>query len=46
MPKILADEYEINLQQFTTNISDYLSRRSYPNFWPLSLEQYEIVIET
>ncbi|KAF2902199.1 hypothetical protein ILUMI_03975 [Ignelater luminosus] len=46
MPKILAGEYEKNLQQLTTNVSDYLSRRSFPQHWPSSLNQYEIVVET
>lgn len=46
MPKILAGEYERNLQQLTTNVSDYLSRRSFPQDWPSSLKEYKIVVET
>lgn len=46
MPKILAGDYEKNLQQLTTNLSDYLSRRCYPSTWPKSLNEYEIVVET
>lgn len=46
MPKILAGEYERNLQQITTSLSDYLGRRGFPRDWPDSLEPYEIVVET
>ncbi|RZC31974.1 T-cell activation inhibitor, mitochondrial, partial [Asbolus verrucosus] len=46
MPKILAGEYERNLQQITTSLSDYHGRRGFPKQWPQSLQDYEIVIET
>lgn len=46
MPKILAGEYERNLQQITTSLMDYQGRKGYPDYWPASLNCYEIVIET
>ena len=46
MPKILAGEYERQLQQLTTNLSDYHGLRGYPSHWPQSLEEYQIVVET
>lgn len=45
MPKIEAANYERNLQQLTTNINNYLSRKSYPSEWPPTLKVYEIVVE-
>ncbi|KRT81909.1 hypothetical protein AMK59_5031 [Oryctes borbonicus] len=46
MPKILAGEYERQLQQLTTSLSDYHGLRGYPKHWPKSLSNYEIVVET
>lgn len=46
MPKILAGEYERNLQQITTSLNDYHGQRGFPKEWPSSLEDYEIVVET
>jgi hypothetical protein len=46
MPKILAGEYERNLQQITTSLSDYQGKRGFPKQWPQSLEEFEIVVET
>ena len=46
MPKILAGEYERNLQQITTSLSDFRGRRGFPKQWPNSLEEFEIVVET
>lgn len=46
MPKILAGEYEKNLQQITTALSDYLSYKSFPKSWPSSFKNFEIVVET
>ncbi|KAL3280920.1 hypothetical protein HHI36_004147 [Cryptolaemus montrouzieri] len=45
MFKIMAGEYEKNLLQITTSLSDYLSYRKFPKQWPQSLENFEIVIE-
>lgn len=45
MFKILARDYEKNLLQITTNLSDYLSYRKFPKQWPASLNDFEIVVE-
>ncbi|KAF5308771.1 hypothetical protein FQR65_LT06004 [Abscondita terminalis] len=45
MPKIEAANYERYLQQLTTNLNNYLGRKSYPAEWPKSLKDYEIVVE-
>lgn len=46
MPKIMAGDYERHLLQITTAINDYLCRASYPDTWPDSLENYQIVVES
>lgn len=46
MPKIMVGEYEKNLKQLTTSISDYVGHRAYPSSWPKSLDHYEIVVES
>lgn len=46
MPKIVAGAYEQNLKQITTSLSDYVGRKSFPKEWPLTLSEYEIVVET
>ncbi|XP_015191196.1 PREDICTED: T-cell activation inhibitor, mitochondrial-like isoform X1 [Polistes dominula] len=45
MPKVMAGQYERQLRQLTTTLSDYRGRRRYPNAWPANLSAYEIVIE-
>lgn len=45
MPKVMAGQYERQLRQLTTTLSDYRGRRHYPNVWPTDLSAYEIVIE-
>ncbi|XP_014475492.1 PREDICTED: T-cell activation inhibitor, mitochondrial isoform X1 [Dinoponera quadriceps] len=45
MPKVMVGQYEQQLRQLTTTLSDYRGRRKYPNSWPASLSAYEIVIE-
>ncbi|XP_066599677.1 T-cell activation inhibitor, mitochondrial isoform X2 [Prorops nasuta] len=45
MPKVMAGQYEQQLRQLTTTLSDYQGRKSYPSCWPASLSAYEIVIE-
>ncbi|XP_076655550.1 T-cell activation inhibitor, mitochondrial isoform X2 [Halictus rubicundus] len=45
MPKVMVSQYEQQLRQLTTTLSDYRGRRSYPKVWPTSLSSYEIVIE-
>lgn len=45
MPKVMVSQYEQQLRQLTTTLSDYRGRRTYPKVWPTSLSSYEIVIE-
>ncbi|KAK1131821.1 hypothetical protein K0M31_015975 [Melipona bicolor] len=45
MPKVMASQYERQLRQLTTTLSDYRGRRNYPKVWPADLSTYEIVIE-
>ncbi|XP_028128064.2 T-cell activation inhibitor, mitochondrial isoform X1 [Diabrotica virgifera virgifera] len=46
MPKIVAGQYENNLRQITTSLSDYIGLKPFPVEWPSSLENFEIVVET
>lgn len=46
MPKVVAGEYEKHLRQLMTNISDYHGFRGYPDSWPQSLKDHQIVVET
>ncbi|XP_030756379.1 T-cell activation inhibitor, mitochondrial [Sitophilus oryzae] len=46
MPKVMVGEYERNLKQLTTSISDYVGHRAYPENWPKTMEKYEIVVES
>ncbi|XP_003689981.1 T-cell activation inhibitor, mitochondrial isoform X2 [Apis florea] len=46
MPKVMVSQYEQQLQQLITTLSDYRGRRNYPKVWPTDLSTYEIVIET
>lgn len=46
MPKVMVGQYERQLRQLTTTLSDYRGRRKYPSTWPDDLSTYEIVIET
>ncbi|XP_012142099.1 T-cell activation inhibitor, mitochondrial isoform X1 [Megachile rotundata] len=45
MPKVMVSQYERQLRQLTTTLSDYRGRRNYPKVWPTNLSTYEIVIE-
>ncbi|XP_032665993.1 T-cell activation inhibitor, mitochondrial isoform X1 [Odontomachus brunneus] len=45
MPKVMVGQYEQQLRQLTTTLSDYRGKRKYPSSWPASLSAYEIVIE-
>ncbi|XP_024870992.1 T-cell activation inhibitor, mitochondrial isoform X2 [Temnothorax curvispinosus] len=45
MPKVMVGQYEQQLRQLTTTLSDYRGKRKYPSSWPASLSTYEIVIE-
>ncbi|KAH1005294.1 hypothetical protein HUJ04_006307 [Dendroctonus ponderosae] len=46
MPDMKVSEYEINLKQLTTAVSDYFGRNSLPKNWPNSMDHYEIVVES
>ncbi|XP_076672349.1 T-cell activation inhibitor, mitochondrial isoform X3 [Andrena cerasifolii] len=45
MPKVMVSQYERQLRQLTTTLSDYRGRKNYPKVWPANLSTYEIVIE-
>ncbi|XP_075212221.1 T-cell activation inhibitor, mitochondrial-like isoform X1 [Lycorma delicatula] len=45
-PVTMAKHYENNLRRLTTTLSDYQGRRGYPKTWPVSLKDYELVVET
>lgn len=45
MPKVMVSQYERQLRQLTTTLSDYRGRKNYPKAWPANLSTYEIVIE-
>ncbi|CAK9795028.1 T-cell activation inhibitor, mitochondrial [Anthophora quadrimaculata] len=45
MPKVMVSQYERQLRQLTTTLSDYRGRRNFPKVWPVDLSSYEIVIE-
>lgn len=45
MPKVMVGQYESQLRQLITTLSDYQGSTKYPNSWPKSLSTYEIVIE-
>ncbi|XP_008552214.1 T-cell activation inhibitor, mitochondrial isoform X2 [Microplitis demolitor] len=45
MPKVMVGQYESQLRQLTTTLSDYRGRSKYPSSWPPSLSSHEIVIE-
>lgn len=46
MPDMKVSEYESNLRQLTTSVSDYFGRNSYPKNWPKTLDNFEIVVES
>lgn len=45
-PKVMAAQYEGQLRRLTTSLSDHQGRLGYPKQWPLSLCDYELVVET
>ncbi|XP_050425984.1 T-cell activation inhibitor, mitochondrial [Adelges cooleyi] len=45
-PKTMAKQYENNLRNLTTSLSDYQGRSGYPKTWPDSLNNFELVVET
>lgn len=46
MPKTQAEFYASYLRKVTTSLLDYQSRSKYPDEWPDSLVDFEIVIES
>lgn len=46
MPKTLAKNYSSHLSRVVTNLLDYLSKNKYPESWPDSLKNYELVVES
>lgn len=45
MPRVMVDQYEHQLRQLVTTLSDYRGRKKYPKSWPENLSAFEIVIE-
>jgi hypothetical protein len=45
-PKVMAKQYENQLRRLTTSLSDHQGRLGYPKNWPLSLSDFELVVET
>lgn len=45
-PKTMAKQYENNLRNLITSLSDYKGRFGFPKTWPQSLKNYELVVET
>ena len=43
MPSTLAKSYSSHLSRVITNVLDYLSKNRYPETWPESLADYELV---
>ncbi|CAH1707429.1 unnamed protein product [Chironomus riparius] len=46
MPSTLAKNYSSHLSRVITNVLDYLSKNRYPETWPESLADYELVVES
>lgn len=46
MPKTLAQNYSSHLSKVITNILDFLSKNKFPENWPESLKNYELVVES
>ncbi|XP_050527465.1 T-cell activation inhibitor, mitochondrial-like [Daktulosphaira vitifoliae] len=45
-PRTIVKQYENNLRNLTTSLSDYQGRNSYPKVWPETLNIFELVVET
>jgi hypothetical protein len=45
-PKVMAKQYENQLRRLTTSLSDHQGCMGYPKDWPLSLSDFELVVET
>lgn len=46
MPKTLAKNYSSHLSKLITNILDWLCKNKFPESWPASLRDYELVVES
>lgn len=46
MPKTLARNYSSHLSKVITNILDYLGKNKFPETWPESLSDFELVVES
>lgn len=46
MPKTLAQNYSSHLSKVITNILDFLTKNKFPETWPESLRNYELVVES
>jgi hypothetical protein len=45
-PKVMAKQYENQLRRLITSLSDHQGRIGYPKDWPVSLSNFELVVET
>ena len=46
MPKTLAKNYSSHLSKVITNILDFLGKNKFPESWPASLRDFELVVES
>ena len=46
MPKTLAQHYSSHLSKVITNVLDYLTKNKFPESWPETLKEYELVVES
>lgn len=46
MPKTLAQNYSSHLSRVITNVLDFLTKNKFPESWPGSLKDYELVVES
>jgi hypothetical protein len=42
----LVDDYRRRLRRLITNMSDYLSRQTFPDTWPASLNEFQVTEPT
>lgn len=46
MPKTLAKNYSSHLSKVITNVLDFLGKNKFPDTWPETLRDYELVVES
>lgn len=46
MPKTLAQNYSSHLSKVITNILDFLGKNKFPETWPSTLRDFELVVES